>query len=63
MDQVTEKVNFSYSFTDKDDGALYTVNTVKEKECISADELCEMFLHFMTSAGYSEDNVWNYFKE
>lgn len=63
MDNMVEKAKFTYTFNDEDDGSLHKVTALKEKECITAEELCEMFLQFMTSAGYSENNVWDYFKE
>ena len=63
MDDVREEVRFSYTFCDKDDGMMHTVTNSKTKECIHADELCEMFLDFMRSAGYSEQNVFDYFGE
>jgi len=63
MDNVKEEIQFSYNFYDKDDGTQHTVTNSKCKECITADELCEMFVDFMESAGYSTDNVFDYFKE
>ena len=36
-------------------------NQIK-KDCVKSNELCEMFVDFMTSAGYSEQNIWDYFK-
>ena len=63
MDNVKEKVQFTYSFYNEDDGATHEVRSSKNKDCILADELCEMFLDFMRSAGYSEENVFDYFNE
>ena len=63
MDNINERVEFSYSFHDSDDGSTHFVRSSKERDSIRADELCEMFLDFMKSAGYSEDNVFDYFSE
>lgn len=63
MDDVREEVRFSYNFCDKDDGTEHTVTNAKCKECITADELCEMFVDFMESAGYSTENIFDYFRE
>ena len=62
MDTMTERVKFSYVFTDEDDGTVHKVVNTKNKDSITADELCEMFIDFMTSAGYSIENVYNYFE-
>jgi len=61
MDNINEQVTFSYEFCDKDDGIMHEVRTVKKKDSITVSELCEMFIDFMKSAGYSEDNIWDYF--
>ena len=63
MDNCVEYVEFSYYFSDKDDGTEHMVKNSKRRDCITASELCEMFVDFMTSAGYSEQNIWDYFKE
>ena len=63
MDNSMEHVEFNYCFRDQDDGAVHEVRNSKRKECIGADELCEMFVDFMVSAGYSEQNIWDYFNE
>ena len=63
MDNVTEYVEFEYCFSDKDDGTEHQVRNCKRKDCIGADELCEMFVDFMESAGYSKQNIWDYFNE
>ena len=49
--------------TIRDDGTSHEVRNMKDKDCILANELCEMFLDFMQSAGYSEENVFKYFNE
>lgn len=63
MDNVTEYVEFEYCFSDKDDGTEHQVRNCKRRDGIRADELCEMFVDFMVSAGYSEQNIYDYFNE
>ena len=63
MDNCMEHIEFSYCFHDQDDGTMHEVRNSKRKDCITADELCEMFVDFMASAGYSEQNIWDYFNE
>jgi hypothetical protein len=62
MKELTEYVEFSYSFHDSKDGAEHHVRSSKRKESLTSTELCEMFLDFMRAAGYSESNIFNYFK-
>lgn len=63
MNDVNEQVSFNYEFCDKDTGTMHEVRSAKKKDTITAPELCEMFVDFMRSAGYSEQNVWDYFSE
>ena len=63
MDNVKEEIKFSYSFCDKDDGTMHEVRSAKCKVSVNVDEICEMFISFMESAGFSIDNVYNYFNE
>ena len=63
MDNSKEEVRFTYNFHDEDDGSYHSVTNSKCKECISANELCEMFVDFMESAGYSTQNIYDYFNE
>ena len=62
MDTVNERVRFSYTFRDEDDGMIHKVVSLKEKDSVTAPEICEMFLDFMKAAGYSEENILEYFK-
>ena len=63
MKELTEYVEFSYSFHDPEDGAEHQIRSSKRKESLTSTELCEMFLDFMRAAGYTEYNIFNYFKE
>lgn len=61
MTDATETIKFTYTFKDED-GILHKVKNQIKKDCVKSNELCEMFVDFMTSAGYSEQNIWDYFK-
>jgi len=63
MDNIQEYVTFSYEFVDKDDGTTHEVRCAKKGDSLNASAICEMFLDFMRSAGYSEKNVWEYFSQ
>ena len=63
MSNASEKVKFTYRFYDEESGDLHEVNSGKEHDAITADELCEMFLDFMKAADYSEQSVLNYFND
>ena len=63
MDNVNECISFSYEFVDKDDGRAHKTECAKRGVFVKVEEVCEMFVEFMKSAGYSEENVFNYFRE
>ena len=59
-----ERINFTYFF--EDNGTEHSVLSSKrdkEDEGLRCDDICEMFVNFMTAAGFSEDNIWDYFME
>ena len=58
-----ERIEFNYVFTDKD-GEEKMVTTSKRNEGGIHDyEVCEIFLDFMRSVGYAEENIFKYFQE
>ena len=57
-----EHIEFKYCF--EEDGEVKEVKVIKEKEEGLHDyDVCEMFLDFMQSVGFSEENVFKYFNE
>ena len=62
MSDATEKIEFTYTFTD-DEGFERKVISKIAKDSVTASEVCEEFLSFMNAAGYSEQCIWDYFKE
>ena len=57
-----ENIEFRYCF--KNDGEIKEINVGKKAEDGLHDyEVCEMFLDFMRSVGFSEENIYKYFQE
>lgn len=57
-----ETIELRYTF--KDDGEAKELNLCKKDENGIHDyDVCEMFLDFMRSVGFSEENVYKYFQE
>ena len=57
-----EGIEFRYCFKDGDE--VKEVNACKKAENGLHDyEVCEIFLDFMRSVGFSEENIFKYFKE
>ena len=60
-----ERIQFSYEFRDNDqdgDDIKEVFRTIK-KDGLSCVEACEAFVDFMTSAGYAEENIVDYFNQ
>ena len=58
-----ERIEFNYVFRDEDNEEKM-VTASKREECGLHDyDVCELFLDFIRSVGFSESNVINYFKE
>lgn len=57
-----ETIELKYTF--KDNGEEKELNLCKKDENGIHDyDVCEMFLDFMRSVGFSEENVYKYFQE
>ncbi len=51
-------------YTCEFDGETRKIKAVKYNEDGLHDtDICEMFMDFMQSVGFSEQNIWNYFGE
>ena len=57
-----ERIEFNYVYHDED-GEEKTVTHSKRSDDIHDYDICEMFLDFMRSVGFSEENVFRYFRE
>jgi hypothetical protein len=61
-----EQINFTYYFGDQDSGTEHNVRSSRhdKDDCgLQCSDICEMFVDFMTSAGFSEQSIWDYFRE
>ena len=57
-----EGIEFRYCFKDGDE--VKEVNACKKAENGLHDhEVCEIFLDFMRSVGFSDENIFKYFQE
>ena len=58
-----EAIEFRYVFKDNDQAAheVRSVRKDKNDEGLHGTDICEMFMDFMRSVGFSEQNVIDYF--
>ena len=57
-----ETIEFKYQF--EDNGETKEIHVTKKEENGLHDyDVCEIFLDFMRSVGFSEENVFKYFSE
>ena len=58
-----ERIELNYSYrTDNGEEKFVTVSKQGE-DSICTDDVCKMFVDFMGSAGFSEENVLRYFRK
>lgn len=57
-----EHIEFRYCFKDSDDECK-EVCISKKNDGLHDYDICEMFLDFMRSVGFSEENIFKYFQE
>lgn len=63
-----ERIEFKYEFGSESDKSFNThrieSSMADRDDCgLRVDEVCENFVEFMESAGFSIDQVFNYFRE
>ena len=59
----TERIELNYSYRN-DNGEEKFITTSKQSENTLRDyDICEMFIDFMDSVGFSKENVLGYFRE
>ncbi len=58
-----ERIEFNYSYRDENgEEKMVTVSKLNEDGLHDVD-ICEMFVDFMNSVGFSENNIFKYFQE
>lgn len=58
-----ERIEFSYSFHDADGEEKIITVSKRDEDGLCDHDVCEMFMDFMRSVGFSEQNVFDYFRE
>lgn len=58
-----ERIELNYVFRDKDNEEKMITQSKRNENGLQDYEVCEMFLDFMRSVGFSEENVYKYFQE
>lgn len=58
-----ERIEFNYVFRDDDGEEKMITQSKRDENGIHDYDVCEMFLTFMRSVGFSEENVFRYFQE
>ena len=56
-----EYIEFKYGFKDGESESKEIKVCKKDEEGLHDYDVCEIFLDFMRSVGFSEDNVFKYF--
>lgn len=57
-----ETIEFKYCFKDGTDVKEVRVHK-SDEDGLHDYEICDMFIDFMRSVGYSEENIYRYFNE
>ena len=58
-----ERIEFNYVFRDNDNEEKMITVSKREENGLHDYDVCEMFLDFMRSVGFSEENIFKYFNE
>ena len=58
-----EYIEFKYGFNDNDTESKEIRVCKKDETGLHDYDVCEMFLDFMRSVGFSEENIMKYFNE
>lgn len=58
-----ERVELNYVFRDENGEEKMVTRSKRDENVIHDYDVCEMFLDFMRSVGFSEENVYRYFQE
>jgi len=58
-----ERIEFSYVFRDNDNEEKIVTVSKRNEDGLHDYEVCDMFMDLMRSIGFSEENIYRYFKE
>lgn len=58
-----ERIEFNYSYRDENGEEKMVTTSKRNEDGLHDYDICEMFVDFMNSVGFSESNVFRYFQE
>ena len=58
-----ERIEFNYSYRDENDEEKMVTASKRNEDGLHDYDICEMFVDFMNSVGFSEENIFRYFQE
>lgn len=58
-----ERIELNYVFRDENGEEKMVTQSKRDESGIHDYDVCEMFLDFMRSVGFSEENIYRYFQE
>jgi hypothetical protein len=58
-----ERIELNYCYRDENDEEKIVTLSKRDENGLHDYDVCEMFVDFMNSVGFSEENVFRYFNE
>jgi hypothetical protein len=58
-----ERIELNYCYRDENDEEKIVTLSKRNEDGLHDYDVCEMFVDFMNSVGFSEENVFRYFNE
>lgn len=58
-----ERIELNYCYRDENDEEKIVTVSRRNEDGLHDYDVCEMFVDFMNSVGFSEDNVFRYFQK
>lgn len=58
-----ERIELNYCYRDENDEEKIVTVSKRNEDGLHDYDVCEMFVDFMNSVGFSEENVFRYFNE
>ena len=58
-----ERIELNYCYRDENDEEKIVTISKRNEDGLHDYDVCEMFVDFMNSVGFSEENVFRYFNE
>ena len=58
-----ERIELNYCYRDENDEEKNVTVSKRNEDGLHDYDVCEMFVDFMNSVGFSEENIFRYFNE